>query len=516
MRVKLNTEEKVGIKTGGNRNREAHMKAKIGLYSCGNKPYWDQFGGLKERLIGYGKFIGEKISAEFGAEVYNFGLVDSPESGRNAGEYFNANHVDLIFCHIATYVPSAYVLPLHTSCRAKTVILNLQPSVKVNYAKTDTGEWLAHCNACAAPELCNAFRRSEIPYELISGLLGLQKTPEISVTDENTANRPEAIRAWKEIGEWVRAAYAVHAMRHSKFGFLGNYYNGMLDMYSDFTLLQNKTGIGIEILEMCDLKRNFDKVTEEDVKKKREEIERSFNIAGDSLSDKRVKKPTEDQLNWSARVASAQEKMVKEYALDALAYYYHGSEGTQYQDIQSGFIVGHSLLTAKHVPCAGEADIKTCIAMKICDLLSLGGSFCEIVTADYDLGTIIVGHDGPFHVAIAAEKPVLRGMGVYHGKQGTGISVEAKVRTGDVTTLGLAQGAGGTLKMIIAEGESLDQEIMQIGNTQTHVRFSSLPDPFMERWFREAPTHHFALSIGKNASLFVKIAKLFGIDAIVL
>ena len=78
MRVKLNTEEKVGIKTGGNRNREAHMKAKIGLYSCGNKLYWDQFVGLKERLIGYGKFIGEKISAEFGAEVYNFGLVYSP------------------------------------------------------------------------------------------------------------------------------------------------------------------------------------------------------------------------------------------------------------------------------------------------------------------------------------------------------------------------------------------------------------------------------------------------------
>ena len=31
-------------------------------------------------------------------------------------------------------------------------------------------------------------------------------TPEISVTDENTANRPEAIRAWQKIGEWVDAA----------------------------------------------------------------------------------------------------------------------------------------------------------------------------------------------------------------------------------------------------------------------------------------------------------------------
>ena len=189
-----------------------------------------------------------------------------------------------------------------------------------------------------------------------------------------------------------------------------------LDVYK--RQLQSKIGIDIEILEMCDLKRSFDKVSGEDVVRKRREIENAFVIAGDSAADKRVKKPTEEQLDWSAKVASAQEKMVQEYKLDALSYYYHGSEGTEYQDIQSGFIVGHSLLTANHVPCAGEADIKTCVAMKICDLLSLGGSYCEIVTTDYDLGTIIVGHDGPFHIAIAAEKPVLRGMGVYHGKQG--------------------------------------------------------------------------------------------------
>lgn len=492
------------------------MSAKIGLYSCGNRPYWAQFGGLKERLTGYGKFIEKKIKGLSAAEVYNFGLVDSPEKGREAGEYFNANNVDLIFCHIATYVPSAYLLPLHKTCGAKTIILNLQPCAKVNYAQTDTGEWLAHCNACAAPEICNAFVRAGIGFELISGLLGLSETPSVSVTDERTCDRPEAVRAWKEIGEWVDAADAVAALGHSKFGFLGNYYNGMLDMYTDFTLLQSKTGIDIEVLEMCDLERSFDRVQDKEIAEKRKEIESAFVIAGDSAADKRVKKPTDEQMNWSAKVACAQERMVKEYGLDALAYYYHGSEGTEYQDIQSGFIVGHSLLTAKHVPCAGEADIKTCVAMKICDLLSLGGSYCEIVTTDYALGTIIVGHDGPFHIAIANGKPVLRGMGVYHGKQGTGISVEAKVKTGAVTTLGIAQGANGTLKMIVAEGESTDAEIMQIGNTQTHVRFSSEPDAFMERWFKEAPMHHFALSLGHNASLFQKIAKLLGAECVVL
>ena len=96
------------------------MSAKIGLYSCGNRPYWAQFGGLKERLTGYGKFIEEKIKGLSAAEVYNFGLVDSFEKGKEAGEYFAREGVSIVFCHVATYSPSSNVLPVHKACRAKT------------------------------------------------------------------------------------------------------------------------------------------------------------------------------------------------------------------------------------------------------------------------------------------------------------------------------------------------------------------------------------------------------------
>ena len=100
---------------------------------------------------------------------------------------------------------------------------------------------------------------------------------------------------------------------------------------------------------------------------------------------------------------------------DCLLYtsYYHGAPGGYYEKIQGGFIVGHSLLTAKGIPCAGEGDLKTCLAMKICDIVNKGGSYCEIVVTDYEDGTILLGHDGPFHLAIANGKPILRGMGLY-------------------------------------------------------------------------------------------------------
>ena len=244
--------------------------------------------------------------------------------------------------------------------------------------KTSTGEWLAHCGACPVPEVANAFNRAGIKYRQVNGLLGLDYTPEISVTDENTANRPEVIKAWQKIGEWVDAAKVKAALQYCRFGFLGNNYNGMLET-----------------------------VIEEEVAEKKKEIEEFFIISDDVSADPLVKKPTPEQLDWSARVAVAQEKLVKEYNLDGLAYYYHGALGGDYEALQSGFIVGHSLLTAKGIPCAGEGDLKTCVA----------------------------GHDGPFHLAIANGKPLLRGLGVYHGKQGTGVSVEAKVRAGDITTL---------------------------------------------------------------------------------
>ncbi len=146
----------------------------------------------------------------------------------------------------------------------------------------------------------------------------------------------------------------------------------------------------------------------------------------------------------------------------------------------------------------------------------MGGSFCEIVTTDYGEGTILLGHDGPFHIGIADGKPILRGMGLYHGKVGAGVSVEAKVRKGDITCLGLTQTKDGRLKWIISEGTATDGTIMHIGNTQTHVRFGVAPDAYMERWFAEAPTHHFAMSVGHNASLFVKVADLMGVEYIVL
>lgn len=489
-------------------------KGRVGLYTIGLKAYWDQFPGLKERLIEYGNFIENKMS-QYG-EIFNYGLVDSEAEARKAGEWFNEKNVDIVFCHSGTYTTSSAILPVHQICKAPAVILNLQPTERINYEQTTTGEWLAHCGACPTPEIANAFNRSGIRFRVVNGLLGLHYTPKISLTNEKTNERKEAIAAWNQINEWIRAAAVPRTLRHSRFGFLGNTYSGMLDMYSDFTMIQAQTGLHVDVLEMCDLDRMLREVTAAEVKNKLEEVHGIFEISGDSPSDPIAKKPTHEQLEWSCKVAVAQEKLVREYDLDALSYYYHGAPNGDYEKLQAGFIVGHSLLTAKGIPCSGEGDLKTAVAMKICDILGTGGSFSEIVVVDYIDETILLGHDGPFHLAISDGKPILRGMGLYHGKQGTGVSVEAKVKTGAVTTLNVTQTGDGKLKLIISEGVSTNGPIMRIGNTQTPVKFKVHPDLYMERWFNEAPTHHCAMSIGNNAALLNKVGELLKCKTVIL
>lgn len=489
-------------------------KARVGLYSVGLKAYWSQFSGLHDRMVLYGKFIENRLSGI--AEVYNFGLVDEESKGREAGEWFNSQNVDIIFCHNATYVTSSVVLPVHQQCKAPVVVLNLQPAARINYKDSTTGEWLAHCGACVTPEISNALNRGGIKFRVINGLLGLDYSPSISLANEVTSGRKESERAWGQIIEYVKAAGVARTLKHSRFGFLGNTYSGMLDMYSDFTMMQAQTGVHLEVLEMCDLDRQLKAVTNAEINEKLNEINEFFEISGDSPSDPIAKKPTTEQLEWSAKVAVAQERLVREYSLDALTYYYHGAPGNDYEKLQGGFIVGHSMLTAKGIPCSGEGDLKTALAMKICDTLDVGGSFCEIVVTDYDDGTILLGHDGPFHIKISNGKPILRGMGLYHGKQGTGVSVEAKVRTGAITNLGITQTVEGKLKMIISEGESTNGEIMTIGNTQTPVKFCLEPDEYMNKWFAEAPTHHFAMSVGRNATLFKKTADILNISNVIL
>ncbi len=474
-------------------------KASIGVFGIGLAAYWPQFDGLRERLEGYQRKVESRI-AEW-ATVVSGGLVDDDAKGAQTGDAFLRAGVDLVFCYVGTYATSSTVLPVAQRAKAPVVVLNLQPIAALDYAHTDTGEWLANCCACCVPEISCAFARARIPFRVVTGML--EPDGEISAPAE---------AAWDEIRQWCEAAGVVRNLRRARIGFLGHTYPGMLDMYSDFTQHHAQLGTHIEVLEMCDLDERVVAATDADVRRKDDELRSIFDISQDSPSDPLAKKPSAEEMTWACRVAVGLDRLAEDFDLQGLTYYYRGLNQNRYERLEAGLIAGCSLLTARGIPCSGEGDLKNCQAMKIMDLLGAGGSYTEIYAMDFRQGFILMGHDGPFHLAIADGRPVLRGLGLYHGKRGFGVSVEASVRKGLVTILGLTQTAAGTLKFLVAEGESLGGEHLQIGNTNSRIRFRSDPTTFINRWCAEGPTHHCALGVGRQLARIEKAASLLGAD----
>ena len=199
------------------------------------------------------------------------------------------------------------------------------------------------------------------------------------------------------------------------------------------------------------------------------------------------------------------DRLAADFQLDGLTYYYRGADN-EAERLGAGVIVGNSLLTARGVITSGEGDLKTNIAQVLLDRLGAGGSFTEYYALDFDEDFILMGHDGPGHIAIAQEQPTLRSLKVFHGKRGAGLSVEFKVRNGPITIVGCTQTADGRLKLIVAEGESVPGETFRIGNTNSRLRFSLSPAEFFERWCEHGPTHHVALGVGHVADEVEKVA----------
>jgi L-arabinose isomerase len=175
-------------------------------------------------------------------------------------------------------------------------------------------------------------------------------------------------------------------------------------------------------------------------------------------------------------------------------------------------ILGASLLTARGVPAAGEYELRTSLAMLVMDKLGAGGSFTELQALNFNDNVVEMGHDGPAHLAISSAKPLLRGLGVYHGKRGWGVSVEFDVKHGPVTALGLGQLRDGSFRLIASEGEVVPGPLLQIGNTTSRVDFHCDPGEWTDAWSASGVAHHWALGTGHLSADLAAVANLLALD----
>jgi len=473
--------------------RREPAPAKIGFFSLGHESYWPQFDGLLDELMRNHKAFVDELRRR-GFEVVDAGMGDNATSSFRIGDELHRADVDLVICYHATYGSAGNAFAAIQRAGRPVVLAALQPSPGMDPATATTYMQLCNDAICALPELMCALRRGHLTVaDVIVGQL---------YNDE---------RAWRRIEDWGRIARVLHVLRNARIGLMGHVYEGMLDMNSDPTMFDAQFGMHVEHMELDDLQVRVDDVTDAEVDEHLAVIRKLFHFPPPG-ADPIAGPCKEEDLRWSARVSLGMHKLVEDFKLTGLSYYYRGLGGNANERLGCSLIVGASLLTGKGVPIAGELDVKNCVAMLIMDRLGAGGSFTELHPMNFDEDYVLVGHDGPHHMGVAEGKPVLRGLTVLHGKRGYGASVEFSLKHGPITFLGLTQTHDGRFKFVVAEGESLPGPIPATGNTNTRGRFKPDTATFIENWSLAGPTHHFALGIGHQADVLTKLANVLGIE----
>lgn len=467
---------------------------KIGLFGIGLEAYWEQFPFLKPRLEGYLSTVEQRMRSMH-QQIVNVGLVDNVDKAFEAGHIFRQQEVDIIFLYVTTYALSSTVLPVVQRVKVPVIILNLSPEAAIDYANFNqledrtrmTGEWLSYCSACPVPEIANVFKRTGIKFHQVTGMLQ---------DDE---------QCWQEIKAWVAAAKVAHILAYNRMGCMGHYYSGMLDIYTDLTKIYAHFGGHMELIEVEELAFLRKQLTQQSIDDRVALFKEAFDVQADCSLE---------ELQRAAKTSLALDQLVKQYQLGSMAYYYKGTGNIDHEDTISSIILGNSLLTANHIPVAGEYEIKNAIAMKIMDSFGVGGSFTEYYAMDFKDDVVLMGHDGPGHIAIAEGKTKVRPLKVYHGKVGKGLSVEMSVKHGPVTLLSVVESTDGRMLLLVAEGESVPGAILEIGNTNSRYKFSCGARQFVNSWNSHGPAHHCAVGVGHISDQIQKLGQLLQLEVI--
>jgi len=485
------------IPATGKVKRLRTLTARAGLLGVGHHTYWPQFPGLLEEMRRKLGVLAGRLRAH-GLEVEDFGLVDNAQSAWAALPRVKGADIDLLFVDMATYATSSTFGIICREVNVPIVLVALQPLAAMDYPNGTTRMQLANDDFCSVPEFTGVAIRFGKP------------PPQVILGHENGDPQAEA-----DLARWCDIAKVLHSLRHGRIGLMGHVLESMYDMHADPTAVTATFGCHVPLIEPHDLLRHYQRAEQPAIEAKKKAILEFFDTP-DPKSDPITEKLTAQDLETAARAAVALDGLIAEKDLTGLAYYYEADPGSEMRALVTNLTVGNSLLTGGGFPMCGEYDLKNCVAMLIFDRLGIGGSFAEFHPVDFTADTVLVGHDGPHHINIAEGRPVLRSLKKYHGKPGSGASVEFQIKEGPITMMSIGQTAQGRFKFVIAEGMSERRPIPPTGNTNTHGRFGRNIRKFLRDWVREGPTHHFALGVGHHADTLALVADCLGIEAVVV
>jgi len=453
------------------------LRPKIGLLPTGHNYYWNQFPDLKG--MGLGMYARLRELLDQFADVVAPDLVDSPEQARQAGEMFRQEKVDLVLAFPFGYTPSMNVVPALRGLDVPIRLLNAHEDRSYDYANADTALYLHHEGVCCIPEIAGTLTSLGKRFRVRTGAF-------------------DDVRLQRELADDFRGAAAARFFKQMNVGLIGQVYTNMGDMPIDEHRLLRATGRMLVRPEVEEIENAYHRVTEAQLEDMYRQFRELYEV------DATV---TNAHMRFSAQLAVAFDEVITKYDIDAFGFYWWGERELMTQ-LRSQASLAVSRLATLGRPGVTEGDVKSAMAMKILGLLGAGGMFVEFFSMDFDENFILMGHDGPSNVSLAAGRPSLKHLEVHHGKSGHGLGIDFEMPLGPITLLNLTQfDAGETFKLIYSVAEVVPGPTLRIGNPNCRVRVSRPIHEFIDMWCQQGPSHHIAIGTGDQSAALETFAE---------
>ncbi|MDA2803009.1 L-fucose/L-arabinose isomerase family protein [Nocardiopsis suaedae] len=455
---------------------------RIGLLGIMQPLYDDMLPGITERQHAYAREVADSLEGV--AEV----TVAPPARGRADAEAavrgFEDAGLDGVLVVMLTYGPSLRVTRLFQHMRLPVCLANIQPESEIT-DRWGMAEMTYNQGIHGAQDTANAMVRAGLPFDV--------------VTEDR---RAPAFR--ERVGRWARAARAATALTELKVGVFGYPMNGMGDARVDESELLRSLGPEVVHIAQGELRRTMEALTSEEVAELLEAERGRFEI------DDRLSK---EELDDHARLQLGLERVLERHGCSAYSTHFDAlGEDGRFARLP---MAAASSLMARGYGFAGEGDVPAAALVYAGHRLSGIGHFTEMYAMDFPRDAILMSHmgEGNWKVARDDEPVRLIKRPLAIGGLDDPPTLLFRIQPGPATLASLVTLGGGRFRLVVAEGEVLDEPPMpSLEMPYGMFRPDSGVRGCMDGWLAAGGTHHITMTPGRTAADWESFCTAAGVE----
>jgi L-arabinose isomerase len=337
--------------------------------------------------------------------------------------------------------------------------------------------------------------RSQRPFELVLGRMG-----------------DGAVLA--RVREALRLGAVASGIGRARLGRIGRPIEGYLHVDVEDAALRAGTGIEAVPVDPDEVVEAWRAVSPGRVEALEAEVRAEWQFEGDVERG--------DALERSLRAALALDDVVERHGLDGGAFNCHVPQFRFGDEIGIAPCFGLGRLTSMGRPFSCSGDILTAVAMLTTKRLGGAALYHELEAIDYSSGELVIANSGEHDLAWLApgERPRLRRNGWFCGKDPhCGVCAVLEPAPGPATLVGFTPhpDARGGFRYVVGRGELTTRRFGKTGTANGAFRFASGGvEEAWPRWAATGVNHHSSATPGDYSAAVVGVARLLGVEAVVV